>query len=196
MKRKSNRAIFANIFGTIGYVFCLFSWAWVGLLYVPLLLKNKQVESFLLPPPSEPVVSYAPTVPSSPLTIMIAVGVTIAILIVTIIVFLRAPITVAKTGKAVTTKAASTALPLITKGHPVSDSKKRVVTARLVKAMKLLLVAVPALLLALLNFFVTPPLAYDIVMLVSSNLALCAVVGFGLQYIAARLFNISAELLV
>ncbi len=196
MKKYSKRTLLANTFGTLGYLCCLFSWAWVGLLYLPMLLENEHVESFLIPEPSKEVVSYAPSIPASPLTVILAVAITVVILIVTIVVFLRAPITVAKTGKTVTTKAADSALPLITKGHKLPPAKKRLLTASLIKAAKLLLVLVPVAALAVLNFFVAPPLSYDIVIFSGSVLALIAVLCFSTQYISARFLKVAAEALV
>ncbi len=196
MSQFSKRTLLTNTFGTLGYLFCLLLWAWVGLLYVPTLLENEQVERFLLPTPSEEVISYAPSVPASPLTVFFAIAITIAILVVTIAIFLRAPIAVARTGKTVTTKAASSALPLVAKGKALPPEKKKRLTAELVKLMKLLLVITPIVTMGIVSLFVTTPLPFEIALFAAVALAILALVFFAAQYLSARLLKVATEALM
>lgn len=195
MKKYSKRTLLANTFGSLGYIFCLILWGWVGILYVPMLLENEQVVRILLPPPSDNVMAPQPATEPSATAVIVAVGVTIVVLITTVVVLLRIPVTIAKTGKTVTTKAANSAIPLITRGHPISPAKRRRLTTELVKLAKLLFMLLPVA-IGLLGFFIEPPLPLDLSLFVSSILALSAVLCFSAQYISARLLAIDSSSLV
>lgn len=195
MKKYSKKTLLANTFGSLGYIFCLMLWAWVGILYIPILLENENVERLLLPQPREEIIAPITTSGTSPVLAVAAVTATIVVLIITIIVLLRAPIAIARTGKTVTSKAASSALPLITRGKPLTPAKKRLLTTELIKLAKLLLVILPVAICSL-GFFVETPLPFDMSIFVSSILALIAVAWFSAQYVAARFLAIDTEALV
>lgn len=196
-KQQSKKVLLANMLGGLGYISCLMLWGWMGVLYVPMLLENENVERFLLPSTSdvESIPQVPPSSEISPIVAFIALAITVAVLIVTVIIILRAPVTITKTGKSVTTKAANTALPLIARGKPLPAAKKKLLTANLVKLAKLLLVLIPVALLGI-GAFVEMPLPFEIAALVSSVLAFTSVAWFSLQYLVARWLNIKPELLV
>lgn len=195
MKKYPKRTLLVNTFGSLGYIFCLILWGWIGILYVPMLLENDQIGRILLPPPAQETTVVQPTTELSPVAVILAVGITAVVMVTTIVVLLRAPVTIAKTGKTVTTKAASSALPLLTRNHPISPAKKKRLTAELVKLVKLLLVFLPVV-IGLIGFFIEPPLPLYLSLFVSSILALLAVFWFCMQYIAARLLGVDTTLLV
>ncbi len=195
MNKQSSKALLANIFGTFGYLACLMLWGWTGIVYAPIVLENDHVVRILLPPPSEEVVAPPVQTESSPVVAFIALGVTIAVIILTIIVLLRAPVTIAKTGRTITTKAADSALPLITHGKPLPLAKKKRLTVQLVKLMKLFIILLPILGLVP-GMFIELSLPFEIVTLVSSLLALLAVFWFSLQYTAAKLLRVEPSQLV
>lgn len=195
MTKHPKRILLANTFGGLGYLFCLLLWGWTGILYLPMLFENEHLEKLLIPSASEPVPPPTIQAEASPLMMIFAVAVTIIVLIVTVIVLLRAPVSIAKTGKSVTTKAAGSALPLITKGKVVTQAKQKKLTASLIKLTKLLLVIIPVI-LASLGYFADIELPFEAAMLASSLLAIIAMLSFSIQYIAARLMNIDSKLLV
>ena len=165
------------------------------LLYLPMLLENKYVEDFLLPPPPKEVVQQSVATESSPLMLVFALAVTVIVIIATIIILIKIPMAVARTGKTVTTKAAESAIPLVTKNHPLPPAKKKRLTTNLIKIMKLFLVVIPVG-VTLLGVLIELPLPYEIVMLVSGVLALFSLLWFSLQYIFARLLKVDAGRLV
>ncbi len=195
MKNYSKKLLLVNTFGTLGYFSCIFSWAWVALLYLPMILENKYVVDFLIPVPSEQIPAEPIITTSSPMMIIFAVIVTIVVIIATIIVLIKIPVAVAKTGKSVTTKAANTAVPLITKGHSLPNSQKKRLTVNLIKLVKLLLVLLPVG-ATLMGVFIELPVPYDVTILVSSILALLTLLWFSLQYIFARLLHLDLNKLV
>lgn len=196
MKKHSKAALLVNTFGTLGYISCLTLWGWAGILYVPMLLANERVEQFLLPNKGEEVVAPAATSGEmSPVAIFFALAITATVIVATVIMLLRAPVTIAKTGQSVTAKAADSALPLITKGKPLPAAKKKHLTADLIKLAKLLLILLPVLTLPI-GLAIELPLPFDIVLLITSVLAFIALAWFSAQYLFARLLSIDAKQLL
>lgn len=195
MKHLSKRLLLVNTFGTFGYLSSLLLWAWTGIIYLPVFLANETIERVLIPHPPEEVIAQAPTGETSPAMIIVAVVITVIIMVVTAVILLRAPITIAKTGQAVTTKAASSVVPIITHGKPLPPAKKKRLTAELIKGMKLLLIITP-MVLGCFGLFVELPLPFDLVLFLSCLLAATAIMWFSLQYIAARYLDVKIDRLV
>lgn len=190
----SKRALLANTFGTFGYISCLLQWLFVSLLYLPLLLDNEQLKSFLLPQPApQPTQVIAASEPS-PFLIAFAVVFTILMMIFTIFLVLRAPFAIAKTGKTITKKTAEAIVPLVVH-HPLSPAKKRILTVRLVKIIKLIIVIVP-LLISLSALLVSLALPQDVTLFVSASLAIGSLAWFSLQYVSARLLRVRLDKLI
>ena len=195
MNRQSRKTLLANTFGTLGYFSCIFSWGWAALLYLPMVLENKYVEGFLLPAPAEEVVRQPVAAENSPFMTVFAFIVTAIVIIATIVVLIKIPIAVAKTGRTVTTKAANYAVPIVTRSQPLPPVKKKLLTTNLIKLMKLLLVIAPIGATLLSSFFVLP-LPYEVVVIVSSILSLFSLLWFSLQYILAHLLRVKTNALV
>lgn len=195
MTNLSKKILLANAFGTLGYFSCIFSWGWAALLYVPMMLENKLVEDLILPTPAEEIARQPIISQSSPLMMVFALIVTVVVVVATVIVLIKIPIAVAKNGKAMTTKVAKSATPLITRNKPLPESKKKILTANIIKLIKLLLVIIPTALVLLGSLFELP-LPYEIIVLVSGVLSLFSLFWFSLQYISARLLRIEADALV
>ena len=195
MNNLSGKIILVNAFGTLGYFSCIFSWGWAALLYLSMLLGNKYLEDFLLPTPPEEVVQQPVVTESSPFMMLFALVVTVIVVIATVIILVKIPMAVARTGKTVTTKAAESAIPLVTKHQPLPPAKKKRLTVNLIKIMKLFLVLIPIGVI-LLGTFIELPLPYEIVVLISGILSFFSLFWFSLQYIFARLLKVDAGRLV
>lgn len=195
MKKHPKHILLANTFGTFGYITCILLWMWVGVLYLPGVLGSEQVKQFLIPAPAEEATVPAVTIAPSPISTAFAVGVTIFVIVLTIIVLVKAPVTIARTSKATTTKAASSVVPIVSRGKPLAKKEKRRLTAQLIKYIKLLLTITPVF-AAALSAFVTLPLPFDIVMFISSVLAIIAIFWFSAQYYTALFLKVNAEDLV
>lgn len=190
----SKRALLANTFGTFGYLSCLLQWLFVSLLYLPLLLDNKQLKSFLLPEPVEqPTRVIAASEPS--LFLIVIAGVfTVLMLIFTVYIMLRAPFAIAKTGKSITKKTAEAIVPLVVH-HKLSPAKERILTVRLIKIIKLIIVIVP-LLINLSAVLVPLALPQDVTLFVGASLAIGSLIWFSLQYISAWALKVRLEKLI
>lgn len=194
MQTRLKSTLLANTFGTLGYFSCLLLWVWVAILYLPLLFDNKQVKDFLIPTPVK-AVPTPPLASPSPITLIFAIAVTIVVMAVTVIVLLRVPVTIARTGKTVTTKAASSIEPLVAHGRPLPPKEKRRLTVSLIKLVKLLLVIIPVI-AGLLSAFVSLALPFEIVTLVSCLLACLSIFLFSAQYICASALHVAYDRLV
>ena len=195
MNKYPRKTLLANTFGMFGYVSSLMAWAWIGIVYLPLLLANDEVKKLLIPTPSDTPVILAPSMPMSPLTIIFAGFVTALVLVLTVIALLRAPVAIAKTGKTVTTKAADSVVPLVTHGKQLPAAEKRRLTWQLIKFVKLAVVILPVL-AACVSLLIEAPLPIEVILLVSSILSLIAIFWFALQYLSARAFGIDSQYLV
>lgn len=195
MKKISKRKLLANTFGTLGYFSCIFLWGWVGVLYVPMILDNEIVVKTLIPTPSEEAVRYTPPEQASPFITFGALFIAVIILIITIITFLKAPATIARTGKSVTTKVAVSAVPLVVRHQKIPPKKKKILTARIIQLIKLLIVALPFALVAV-GAFITLPLPYETAMIIVAVLSITTLTAFGLQYTLAKLLGVDLEELV
>lgn len=196
MNRHPRRTFLANSFGALGYVGCLALWGWTGILFVPTLLQNDRIEQIFIPSPPSDVITplQTPTMPSS-MAMPLAVAITATVLIVTIVIILRAPKTIVRTGTTVTTKVAQSALPLITQHQKLSPAKAKRLTAELIKVSKLLLVTLPVA-IGCIGAVIELPLPLDLALLVSSVLAMCALLCFCLQYIVAPLVGVRTQFLI
>ena len=182
-------------FGTLGYLFCIFQWLWSMVLFVPPLLHS-EAKTILLPPPSAQ--SSAPNFDfSGPSLLMTGIGivVTLIVIIITLIILVRLPIGIAKTGHKVAESTAQAVLPIVTHHKKIPEKRRRLLTVRLIKVMKLLLVLVPALLL-LGTLFVDVPLSNDLVFMVGGFLAIGSLVWFSLEYVIARWLEVPSESLI
>lgn len=195
-KQQSKKSLLVNSFGGLGYITCLMLWGWTGIIYVPMILENEQLERLLLPNKNEEIITpVASSVDMSPIAVFFALMVAALVLVATVVMLLRAPVAIARTGKTVTTKAAGSALPLITRGKTLPAAKKKRLTASLVKLAKLLLILLPITVLSI-GMFVELPLSLEIIALISGVLALMATAWFSAQYIFAHWFGIKPEQLI
>jgi hypothetical protein len=194
MSTASKKALVANIFGTFGYISCLLQWLFVALLYLPLLLDNKQFKEFLIPQQIGASTPMVTTGPPSPILIGFAVVFTVLMLILTIVIVLRAPVSIAKGGKKVTTVSANTITPLVMH-RELPAAKKRLLTQRIIKMTKLGIIVVPVL-LCMLSLLLTTALPAEVSVFIGALLAIGSLVWFSIQYIIARLFRIPLQILV
>lgn len=165
------------------------------MIYVPALLENEHIENIFLPAPNQEPPLTSPAESLSPFMVYASIVISVLVIILTIFVLLKAPITIAKTGKAVTTKAAGSTLPLISKKKQLPQEKKKLLTAELIKLTKVALVLIPTI-ASICGFLLALPLPYEVILFVSTVLGIAALILFALQYLIARALKVSLELLV
>ena len=193
MVRSNKQPIVANIFGGLGYISCVLQWLWSFILFLPAIIGSGAIEA-LLPKTHTVQPTIVEPVPStpSPFITIIAVIITIVVIGVTIFALVKLPLAVAKTGKKVTHEAAEFALPIIARHKALPEKKRRILTARLIRLIKLKLIVIPVIAL----FFVPQndlPLPFDAILFVGAILAVGSLVWFGAQLILARLLHSPAD---
>lgn len=195
MLAPSKRQLIVNTLGTFGYMSLILQWLWVSVLFLPSLFENSTVKNFLIPPsnaPEAPVIEFH----SPPLlAIILAVIVTTAVLIITVMVLIRLPATISETGKKATLKSAEAIIPVLTHHRTLPAHKKRQLTIQTIRLIKFVFTLLPFLLL-LLTAYVPTSLPDEIVMLVGAFLALGTLLWFSLEYTVARILKVKPIKLV
>lgn len=140
------RLALAQLLLGFAYLSVAFQWLWVLALGLPPLIDAGFFDSFISPTKApEPTVQ--PTLDSPPLAVTIAAGVTtILFLIITVIVLIKLPKAVSKTGEAIVHQTANAIVPVISHNKKIAATKKRVLTQRVVLLLRLTLVLLPLLL--------------------------------------------------
>lgn len=188
----SRRTQFVNTFGTLGYISLIFQWAWsLLLLFYPQLESG---DSFFYPEyspnaSSVPSLSLAPT----PLTVGIAILVTLFIIILTIIVVIRLPKTIGQQGGKITQTAATAVVPIITNHAKLPATKKRELSYRIATIFKCLLLLAPLVLVLFVSESV--PLDSSLIIVIAGFTAACSALWFALQYGLALLLRIPTRFL-
>lgn len=131
----------------------------------------------------------------SPLTAIIAAIITVAVLALTVVIALHAPVVVGKTGQKITTTAAKTVAPVITKHQPLPKKKQRLLTARLIALAKALLVITPLLGILPAQLLAELPLDATIILAIAGGTAVLSLIFFALQYAVARLLRTPTQAL-
>lgn len=184
---------FANFFGVLGYLWIIVEWTWIAALYLPLLIENESIKKLLLPDGSaEPKQAVVQSGEPSLLLTVVAVTITFFVVVGCVILLIRLPLKVAKSGHTVIQKTAVASIPIVTHHRKISPKKKKLLTARLIGWLKIVAVLLP--LVGLLGaFFVEVPLSRDIFILVEIVLALTALASFAIQYAIARWRSVPNE---
>jgi hypothetical protein len=192
MKTRSPTRLFANILAGFGYTSVLLQWLWVSVLFLPSFLENKSIKNFLLPDATgQPIPQIELSGPPILLTI-IAVIITVAVLATTLVILARLPATISRTGQRVTVKAASATLPILTRRQTLPAKRRRELTNRLVKLIKLLSILLPVCSLALL-IIVPVSINSSVAIFIESLLAITSMAWFSAEYAIVGMINKQAK---
>ena len=195
MRIQSKRQLLVNTFGTFGYISLILQWLWVSVLFLPQLFENEKVKDFFMPPTNITQVPSIELHAPPLLATVLAITITIAVLIITMVILTRLPIAVSKTGKKTVLSTAEKILPVITHHQKLPAKKKRQLTVQIIRIVKFVFTLLPFLLLVLV-VFVPTSLPDEIVMFVGGFLALTTLVWFSLQYGLAKILRIEETDLV
>lgn len=132
----------ARFFRTLSYVFSALLWLWLLMLLMPSLLESDAIQ-FLTPDTSQTTQSEVISGPSSPILLAIGGAVTIVMLIVTVVILVRLPGTLTKTGHTATEKISERIVPVLTHHQKIPKKKRQALTARTIVYIRLLLIVLP-----------------------------------------------------
>jgi hypothetical protein len=191
MKQKPLKHRVANAFGALGYFFCFLQWFWAVMLYLSVI---QSATLFISSTADQPVEQTPPTALALPgWAEAIVVGIVIVIMLaLTVYALIKIPASIAKTGSKVLRKTTTTVTPLVIKvQHQPNTKKTRAkITARLILAIKLLLVIIPLSATALSGLLEKQSIDYAIAIVLGCVLASGGVLFFSIQYALARLLRI------
>lgn len=189
---RSKKLIVVNTVGTLGYLFCLLQWLWAGLLYAPLLAQTGIVEQILPKQTPKPApVEVAGGEPSLALLI-IGVVITVFVIILTIVVLVRLPVAIGKTGKKVTQRTVSSVMPALTHHKKLPEKQQKRLHLTISFLFKTILAIIP---IAVLLFvpIETLPFSANVLWTVTVFLAAMTAVFFGLQYLLVKLGKLDGK---
>lgn len=188
----STRLATVNAFGTLGYISLLLQWVWCLLVIGYPFISG---DHSLLFPVDAPRVIARPTVADfggfSPLVFVVASTVSLLVVVAAIITVARLPQAVGKKGAQATLTAARVIVPTLAHHKKISNTRTIHLTTQVVMGLKLLgIVAAP---LALLTASPVPQLSTTIILAVGGFCAGLTIVWFTMQYVLARLLQITPD---
>jgi len=190
-KEKTNiKKSTVNFVGSIGYLFCFLQLFWVVMLYFSV------IQSIPLAPPEtdkqiEQFPGFTLTLPD-PIEATIVGIVVVVMIVLTLYILVKIPMSIAKTSNAVVHSAAEAMTPVVIKAQHKKDIKKfRVkITTRLILAIKVLLVIVPIVLTAASGLLEQQSIDYSIAMIIGGGLACLSAAIFIVQYMMASILRV------
>lgn len=172
-----------NLFGLLGY--CVVSLQ----LLIVMMAYFKPIQTLLYssipePQPASPVLLEQTSEPSA-LSIILGLLIVVAMVGLTIYVFLKTPMVIAKTSKKIVNKTTDTATPFILHVQKKKDTKKnrQKLSVNLIIGIKLVLVIAPLLAVSLSPLLVEAYLDTAVALVASVSLASLSLACFVIQYV-------------
>lgn len=177
--------------GALGYVSCTLQWLWLGILFLPSLLDSQK--DLLLPSAAEPLPAATFDFGGSSLLMTgVGIAVTLIVLVISVVILARLPLSIAKTGNKATRGAAEVVLPIVSHHKKLPAKKRRQLAVWIAKVVKLALVIAPVKLLAI-TFLFEAPLPQDLIFMIGSILAISSIIWFSLEYLVAGWLKVPAD---
>lgn len=187
-----------NAFGTLGYVAVVFGWLWTIILYLNFLkdflvsvapeVKQKIDEApIVVPTDAQLVVGEG-----SLIGIIFAVVVTIAVVILTLYVLIKAPSVAIRTSQKIVHDTAEYVAPVVLKTQHITPTEPAVkkVTRSIMVIVKLAAVCIPAVLSCVASFVERPVIDSAVGAYGGLLLGAVACIFFGLQYLMAKVLSV------
>lgn len=159
----------------VAYLALVFEWLWLVIIGLPPLIETGVFDTLVNPP--QPIARQDERQEDMSPVVIAAVGaMTVVILGVTVVILIKLPATILKSGDVVMERAAAKTLPVITHHKPLPAKKRRELSRRLRLVFELVACAIP---LVILPFLPTPDeLTQAVVMGVGIFLGGLAFLGF------------------
>ena len=189
-KSKFNKRLFiVNFFGTLFYMSCLLQWTWAILPYLPSI--NRLIDSLQLNSTAQPVERI--TMDSPPLIMLVTVIIiTIIVLVITTYLLIKLPVSIGKTAAKLTKKTSLQIVPIVTNNSKISPTKRRILTARIVRYIKLTVCILPVIITSF-AFFITDGLSYDLTIFIASIIAINSIILLCLQLLFAKFLHVNDD---
>jgi len=198
MKRKAESSAkknAVNFFGAFGYLFCLLQWFWAVMLYFSVVQSTTK---FVAPEAGsghiEQTSDFTLGLPD-PLKWAVLIFVTVLMIAITAYVLIKMPMGIVKNSNKAVHKTAESVAPMIMRAqHKKITPKSRLkITARLILALKLLLVATPVILAVASGLLEKQFIDYSIATVVAYGVAALSAGAFAMQYVLAKLLRVPTQ---
>ena len=184
MNRAHARHLAARFFLGLCYIFITLQWLWIFAVGLPPLIKSGALDGLT---PTSSSVPAEPSVASggelSPVVAVVIGIVTLVFLALTIIIMIRLPRTVAKTGDKIIHQATEAVIPVVAHQHALSAKKKQQLSRRITALIQLLLIILPLLVAFLLP--AVEALTHQVVMVLALCLAAASLASLALYWLFA-----------
>lgn len=182
-----------DFFGGLGYLTCITQWIWSIILYFEP-LKNLSNKLMVIKTVEKIEENITPEVAYNPSSTIISIAITLIIIGLTIYVVTKIPIKLASNSKKIVHETTNKLTPIIIKITHQKKSKKTILklTPKILIAIKLVVIILPVL-LALSSTLLADDQVFDIKisLIVSLFLMSMSFIWFIIQYIMAKIFQIS-----
>ena len=118
--------------------------------------------------------------------------VTVLMILITIYVLVKLPVTIAKTSKKIIHKTSESVTPILISSQHIKDTKsnRTFITAKVILVFKVLFILTPVLLTTISRSVEKLPIDYSIAAVIGFGLACFSVAFFIIQYSLARLLRV------
>lgn len=194
MSVNRQRLLLVNAIAVFAYLSCILQWLLATAPYIPSVIQSDLFETYVNNPSSQTAVPVAPVSDMfSGLFVVIATLISVVVVVAGVIAIYRTPRAIGKTGAKLTHGAADAVLPVVTRHKKITPTKRRLLTARLVFDIKLVLVVVPLLLVLIAPPDAIQNLSHEVIVVVAAVLAAWSLFLFCLQVIVARALRINVD---
>lgn len=136
------RRLLAQTFLTIAYLFVTFQWLWVLVLGLPPMIETGVFDS-LSPTPQTEQTTPTVTAGPSPVLLIVAGVITLVFLAITIIVLVKLPKTISRTGDKIVHQATEAIIPILTHRQNIPAKKKRALSSWITTTIQSAMVLIP-----------------------------------------------------
>ncbi len=175
------RSLLSNALLGVAYLAVILNWLWLALIALPRLIETGKFDLLTKVPEPTPEVVQPDAISSSPL-VWVLVGIaTLGILVMTVVVLIRMPRAIVRTGQKLVNETAEAVIPVVTHHKPLPAKKKMVLSRRIVLIIQLVFSALP--LVACLFLPAYHELTRQIILTIAAWLSAIGVVGFVLSWL-------------
>lgn len=191
--KTNRRNKFVNLFGAFGYIFTAILWLSSLIIYSEFIKSLLKVEQPVQKPITQPTVVI--DIASNQPLMIAGVIFTIAVVVLSIYVFIKIPSTTVKTTKQAVHKTAEAITPVVLQVQHIKSTpaKRKKVMFNTTIALKVLIIIIP-LILAVCSSYI-PDRLFDVSTALTISLwpASFALLFFLLQYITGRLLSVKSQ---
>lgn len=192
MTKTRKKHFLVTLAGTLFYIVSTIGWLWAVLPYVPDIAK---LSATLQPQEqAQPVEQVVTTGPPPLLLTIIIIGVTIAILVMSVYTLIKLPATIRMSGEKLTHTTSAHIVPILTHHTHLSPKKRRQLTARIAFYIKLALCTLPVIIAACSFLVPASSLSYELTILVATFFAITSLVLFCTQLLLAKWLRIDLDI--